>query len=278
MTESKPTTRPLSTPEPIGESRTDGFRLLLEVIDRLRAQDGCPWDLEQTVVSLAPSLIEEAFEAVESIESGEATASCEELGDLLMVITLIAKVSEQSGEFDIGTVARAVAEKLVRRHPHVFGDESVDSSQQVLENWEAIKQRERAERRSDTSALAGVPKALPALQRANRIAGKAMTAGFRWSSVDGALAKLEEEVREVRAAIASGDRKAIEHELGDVLMAGALLGNYLKVDAERSTRIAVRRFEDRFRRVEAELGSLQGKHLDELMAAWERAKRDQASQ
>ncbi|MFT5287844.1 MAG: MazG family protein [Planctomycetota bacterium] len=272
MSDTKPSTRPLSPPELTGESRTDGFKLLMEVIDRLRADDGCPWDLEQTVASLAPSLIEEAFEAVEVIEAGDTQSTCEELGDLFMVIALISKISAQNDQFDFGDIARSVANKLVRRHPHVFGDSTVESTDEVLENWEAIKERERAERKSDTSAVAGVPKALPALQRASRIGGKAMTAGFRWTNLDGALAKLEEEVREVREAIASGDSEAIEHELGDVLLAGAMLGNYVKVDAETAARSAVRRFEDRFRRLEAELGSVRGKDLDELMAAWERAK------
>ncbi len=268
--------RPLAEPEPTGEPRTDGFRRLLAVIDRLRAPDGCPWDLEQSVASLAPSLIEEAFEVVEAIEHGDEAGVREELGDVLMVVALISKISEQNGDFDLGDAARSVSEKLVRRHPHVFGSAEVSSTGEVLENWEAIKEQERAEKQTDASALAGVPKALPALQRANRVGGKAITAGFRWSSVEGALAKLEEEVREVREAIAIGDPDAIERELGDVLLAGALLGNYTQVDAERATRSAVRRFEDRFRRVEDEFGSVRGIDLDQLMAAWERAKSAQS--
>jgi len=267
--------RPLEEPVPIGEPRADGVRRLLAVIDRLRAPDGCPWDLEQSVESLAPSLIEEAFEVVEAIEQGDLDGAQEELGDVLMVIALICKISEQEGRFDFGDAARSVSEKLVRRHPHVFASEEVSSTGEVLENWEAIKERERAEKQVDSSALAGVPAALPALQRANRIGGKAITAGFRWHDVEGALAKLEEEVREVRAAIASGDEAAIEHELGDVLLAGALLGNYVEVDAERAARAAVRRFEARFRMVEDELGPVRGMDLDQLMAAWNRAKADE---
>ena len=276
MSEESVEQRPLDEPASIGEPRTDGVRRLLAVIDRLRAPDGCPWDLEQSVESLAPSLIEEAFEVVEAIESGDLPGAQEELGDVLMVVALICKISEQDGDFDFGDASRTVSEKLVRRHPHVFGSEEVSSTGEVLANWEAIKEQERSLKQADSSALAGVPKALPALQRANRIGGKAITAGFRWSDVEGALSKLEEEVREVREAIASGDSQAIEHELGDVLLAGALLGNYVEVDAERATRSAVRRFEDRFRRVEAELGSVRGIDLDQLMAVWERAKSEQS--
>ena len=275
MSEESVEQRPLDEPAPIGESRTDGVRRLLAVIDRLRAPDGCPWDLEQSVASLAPSLIEEAFEVVEAIETGDLAGAQEELGDVLMVVALICKVSEQEGEFDLGDAATTVTEKLIRRHPHVFGSDEVSSTGEVLANWEAIKEQERSQKQVDASALAGVPQALPALQRANRIGGKAITAGFRWSDVEGALSKLEEEVREVREAIASGDPQAIENELGDVLLAGALLGNYVEVDAERAARSAVRRFEDRFRRVEAELGSIRGIDLDQLMAAWERAKSKQ---
>jgi tetrapyrrole methylase family protein/MazG family protein/ATP diphosphatase len=265
--------RPPEEPAPTGEPRTDGLRRLLAVVDRLRAPDGCPWDLEQTVASLAPSLVEEAFEAVEAIEAGDDEAVREELGDLLMALLLICKVAEQEGRFDAGDAARAVAEKLVRRHPHVFGSESVDGAAHVIENWERIKEAERAAKRADTSALAGVPRALPALQRANRLGAKAIAAGFRWSDADGALAKLEEEVREVRDALRSEDPAALERELGDVLLAAALLGNYAEVDAERALRGAVRRFEARFRHMEAELGgSVRETGLTRLLEAWRRAK------
>ena len=196
--QSRRSRRPLEEPTPIGEPRADGLRRLIAVVDRLRAPDGCPWDLEQTVASMAPSLVEEAFEALEAIEDGDDAAAVEELGDVLLVVTLVARIAEQDGRFDLGDAARAVSDKLVRRHPHVFGDARADDAAHVLENWEKIKERERKEKRADASALAGVPKTLPALQRANRIGSKAIGAGFRWADADGALAKLEEEVRELR--------------------------------------------------------------------------------
>ena len=272
--ESEATPRPLDEPAATGDPRLDAFSRLLAIIDRLRAPDGCPWDLEQTVSSMAPSLIEEAFEAVEAIEAGDEEGTVEELGDLLLVVTLIARIAQDEGRFDLERAARAVGDKLIRRHPHVFGEVQVDGSQAAIANWEKIKQAERKDKAQDASALAGVPKALPALQRAQRLAAKAVAAGFRWDDAAGARAKLEEEVGELQAALASGDARAIEAELGDVLLAGAFLGHYLDVDPERATREALRRFEGRFRSMEAELGgSLRERSLDELVAAWEDAKK-----
>jgi ATP diphosphatase len=227
---------------------------------------------------MAPSLIEEAFEALEAIECQDDGAALEELGDLLMVVVLIARIAEQDGRFDLADAARAVTDKLVRRHPHVFGSGEVDSAAHVVANWERIKAEERAAKQTDASALAGVPVALPALQRANRLGAKAIAAGFRWADAHGALLKLEEEVREVRAALASegnpeGRRSALEHELGDVLLAAALLSNYVDLDAERAARAAVRRFEARFRTMEEAVGGdVRRIELDALMRAWREAK------
>lgn len=265
--------QPLETPAPTGQPRLDPFARLLAVVDRLRGPDGCPWDREQTLRSMAPSLIEEAYEAVEAIESGDEAGTVEELGDLLMVITLIARIAEDEGSFDIGASAAAVAEKLVRRHPHVFGDVEVTGSAHVVANWEKIKQGERKAKRVDASALAGVPLALPALQRAHTIGRKAIAAGFKWSDASGALAKLSEEVEELREALASDDRRRVKEELGDVLLAAGLLGNYLDIEPERAAREALRRFERRFRSMEERLGErLRSAPLDELMDAWNDAK------
>ncbi len=269
--------RPLEAPPSCGEARTDGVRKLVAVVDRLRAADGCPWDLEQTVASMAPSLVEEAFEALEAIETGDDAAVTEELGDLLLVVTLIAKIAEQEERFDLGDAARVVSQKLVRRHPHVFGDANVDSAAHVVENWERIKERERLEKDADASALAGVPSALPALQRANRLGAKAIAAGFRWSDAEGALEKIEEELCEVRAAFEAGDETAVARELGDLLLAAALFGNYVETDAEGAAREAVRRFERRFRTMERTLGgSLRETDLDGLIRAWERVKAEES--
>lgn len=277
-----PAPRPLVEPRPTGDRRLDALARVLAVVDRLRAPDGCPWDLEQTVASLAPSLIEEAHEAVEAIDRSAAESAdrhtAAELGDLFMVIALIAKVAEQEQRFDLATVGNAVAEKLVRRHPHVFGEVQAGTSEQVLANWEKIKAGERKAEQEDASALAGVPVALPALQRAARLGAKAIAAGFRWSDARGAQAKLDEELGELREALARApddpERSArVEHELGDVLVAVAFLGHYLELDPERAARAALRRFEARFRHMEAALaGPLAERGQDELLAAWRRAK------
>lgn len=274
----KPATRPLEEPRPTGDPRLDAFARVLAIVDRLRAEDGCPWDREQTVASMAASLIEEAHEAVEAIDQHDDRATCEELGDLLMVITLIAKIAAQDGaRFDVAGVAGTVAEKLVRRHPHVFGEVQVDSSTQAVANWEKIKESERKDARKDASALAGVPVALPALQRAARISAKAVSAGFKWDDARGALAKVKEEVRELDEAFAGGETERIESELGDVLLAAAFLGSYLGLDPERAARTALARFEQRFRRMESSLGErLRVAPLAELMTAWEAAKAELA--
>ncbi|NOT28898.1 MAG: nucleoside triphosphate pyrophosphohydrolase [Planctomycetes bacterium] len=267
--------RPLSEPAQSGDPRLDALARVLAIVDRLRAPDGCPWDLEQTVASLAPSLVEEAHEAVESIDRAEDRHTAEELGDLFLVIALIGKVAEQEGRFGLATIGNAVAAKLIRRHPHVFGEIKVDSSAQALANWEKIKENERKSEQKDASALAGVPVALPALQRAARIAAKSVSAGFKWDDESGALAKLREEVGEFEEAYrtrASHPERA-EEELGDVLLAAAFLGHYLGIDPEKAARASLGRFEQRFRRMEGEVGErLRSAPLAELMAAWERAK------
>jgi len=267
-----PTARPLEEPEPTGDARLDALARLFSIVDRLRAPDGCPWDREQTVASMAPSLIEEAFEAVEAIEDGDDRGVVEETGDLLMVIALIARIASEEGRFDIASAARAVGDKLVRRHPHVFGDVSVSGADQAVVNWERIKQAERRDAEADASALAGVPKALPALQRAHRIGQKAVSAGFCWADASGALAKVREELEELAQAMESEDEGRVREELGDLLLATALLGNYLGQDAELATREAVRRFELRFRRMEEAVGDLRAAPLAELLAAWDAAK------
>ncbi len=275
--EQQPTgARPLEPLPSVGEPRLDALARMMAIIARLREPDGCPWDLEQTVGSLAPSLIEEAHEAVEAIETDPDGKVVEELGDLLLVVGLISHVASQEGRFDLGQVASCVGDKLIRRHPHVFGDVEVDGADHAVANWERIKRAERADREEDASALAGLPKAMPALQRAFRLGEKAMAAGFRWSEVPQALDKLGEEVRElegeVRAEAPNTER--VEEELGDVLLSAALLGNYLGVDPERATRRAMRRFEARFRAMESSLGgSLSGASLEAMQSAWEEAKR-----
>ena len=306
------TARPFVDPETVGEARLDGLARLIAVVDRLRAPvGGCPWDLEQDATTLVSSLVEEAFEVVEAIEEraalaegladgvgqangatneaasastnskqAKATAAMRgELGDLLMNIVLIARCEQDVGRGDLGDVANDVADKLIRRHPHVFGGVRVAGTDEVLTNWEAIKRWERAGKQEDTSALAGVPKALPGLQRAQRLSGKAISSGFRWGDTRGALAKIREELEELEAAFGNGvepdpqTRAELEAELGDLLMATAIFGKYAGLDAEQALRTSLRRFEARYRHMETELGgSVTGHDLDTMMAAWNAAK------
>ncbi len=268
------------------DPRAVAFARLLSIVDRLRAPDGCPWDRKQTLESMAPHLIEEAHEVLDAVDRAEPEKVAEECGDVMMVIALICRIAEEAGRFDLARSAHAVSDKLVHRHPHVFGEVKADTAEQVLANWEAIKKAEREARQEDASALAGVPVSLPALQRAQRLCGKAVSAGFRWDSVAGAVAKVREEEHELSEALrASGldrdasapatpaQRAAVEHELGDLILASAFLAKYLDLDAEKLTREASRRFESRFRAMEGSLGAPVDRHtLSELMGAWQRAK------
>ena len=265
------------------ETREEAFERLLGIVDRLRAPDGCPWDRKQTIESMAPHLIEEAYELLEAVECGADADVIEEAGDVMMVVAMICRIAEEAERFDLGDASRAIADKLVRRHPHVFGDEKITEAEEVVGRWEAIKKAEREGKAEDASALAGVPKALPALQRAQRTCEKAAAAGFAWEDARGALAKLKEEVGELEAELdgvrgsneLEGEHEArVIAELGDVLLAGAHLGRYLGVDPEGACRAAVRRFERRFRQMEGALGEggVTGRPLAELLAAWEEAK------
>jgi MazG family protein len=268
------------------DPRVAEFARLLAVVDRLRADDGCPWDKKQTFATTAPHLIEEAHELQEAIECSHDVHVAEESGDVLMNVLLLARIAEDERRFDLATVSKAIADKLVRRHPHVFADAQAHDAEAVLRNWEAIKKEERQGRQEDASALAGVPQGLPALQRSARIGGKAITAGFKWNDVSGAHAKVHEEVRELDEALAESglgkdakapaspeQRAAVEHELGDVLIAAAFLAKYLDMDPEALCRAALRRFEARFRAMEATLPRPMAEcSLDEMMAHWRRAK------
>jgi MazG family protein len=235
---------------------------------------------------MAPYLIEEAHEALEAIERDDDVHAAEECGDVLMVVALISRIAQETGRFDLAGAAQTVSEKLVRRHPHVFGDVDATSADEALKSWEAVKQAERKDRAQDDSALAGLPVSLPALQRAGRVWSKAVSAGFRWESVAGAVGKLSEEQAELDAeleasglardakAIASPEQRArVEHELGDVLLSAAFLAGWLGLEPETVLRGALRRFEARFRAVESDLPRPMREHaLEEIVAAWGRAK------
>jgi XTP/dITP diphosphohydrolase/tetrapyrrole methylase family protein/MazG family protein/ATP diphosphatase len=277
----------LRPPEPVdtNDPRVEAFRLLVGIVDRLREPDGCPWDKEQTLESMTPHLVEEAHELAEAIETDQDESVVGEAGDLLLNVLLVARIAQDDDRFDLTHVCEAICAKLIRRHPHVFGDAEAEDSAQVLNRWEQIKKAERTEADEDASALAGIPRGMPALLRAMRVSGKAVTAGFRWSDVSGSLDKLREELGELEAALppealsslGSPDLdeeawKSIDHELGDVLMAAAFLSSYLGRDPETLLKRALVRFDKRFRVMEADLdGNLQ-RDLSMLLAAWNQVK------
>jgi MazG family protein len=246
---------------------------LVGVIYRLRDPDGCPWDRAQSVDSMAQNLLEEAAETHEAIAAGGDAETCEELGDVLMNVLLIARIAEQDGFLDLAQVAAGIAEKLVRRHPHVFGDVKAADAQAALASWNAVKDQEQATKKQRrASALDGVPEALPALSAGARTIDKAAATGFDWPDARAAMAKLDEEAAELRDAVAAGSPARIEDELGDVLFAAVAVGRKVGLDPELALRRALAKFRRRFAALEAQLGPRLGRaDLDELLAAWDRA-------
>ena len=252
------------------------FEELVRIMHQLRAPGGCPWDREQSHDSIKRYLIEESYEVVEAIEAHDDGELCTELGDLLLQIVFHAEMASETQRFGIADVIQAISEKMVRRHPHVFGDVAVSGAEEVLRNWSRIKAEERRDS-DDASALAGVPRAMPALLRAQRLGEKAAHAGFDWTTAQGVLAKLREELDEIDAALASGDRAATQAELGDLLFAATSLARHLDGSAEDALKQAADRFERRFRHMEAALSGAGNELRDasavELDAMWETAKR-----
>jgi tetrapyrrole methylase family protein/MazG family protein len=241
---------------------------------RLRAPDGCPWDRKQTHLTLRPYLLEEAYETVDAIEHGGPSDLAEELGDLLLQVILHAQFAAEEGEFDLTDVYRSIAGKIVRRHPHVFGDVTADGVDQVLRNWETIKADERAERGKERAdAFGGIARALPALPGSREIQERASALGWDWDAIAGVWEKVEEELEELRSA--STDDEML-HELGDVLFALVNLGRWMKIDPEEALRTANHRWLARYRSVEhlaAERGvDLAGLSLAEKDLLWDEVK------
>src|SRR5512141_651689 len=214
-------------------SRTaDAIERLLGIMERLRGPDGCPWDREQTLQSLRPYVLEETYEVLEAIDGGDVADHREELGDLLLQIVFQAQLRREEGAFEFADVADAISQKLVSRHPHVFGDAEVKDAEGVLRQWAALKREEKKRKGKGESALHGVPREMPALARADRLTEKASRVGFDWPDAGGARAKVGEELEELDRAVAGGDRSEIEHELGDLLFAVANLGRKLNLAPE----------------------------------------------
>ena len=251
---------------------------LLAIMARLRDPErGCPWDIEQNFATIAPYTIEEAYEVADAIERGDTAALKDELGDLLLQVAFHARMAEQAGLFGFDDVAAGIADKMVRRHPHVFGDADIASVSAQNEAWEAHKAAERAAKGEAASVLDGVALALPALLRAAKISRRAARIGFDWPDADSVIDKLEEEIGELEFEIDSeADRAAIEEEVGDLLFAAANLARKLDIDPEAALRRATAKFERRFRRVELLAAEHAiGADLDALDALWQQVKRDE---
>jgi tetrapyrrole methylase family protein/MazG family protein len=245
-----------------GEMRTfEGFRA---IIARLRAPDGCPWDRAQTHASLKPYLLEEAYEAVAALDEGDPRRLCDELGDLLLEVFLHVQLAEEAQEFTLADVIYGIASKIVRRHPHVFGEEQADSAQEVMVRWEALKREERG---PQGSALSGVPLAMPALARTQMFLARAASVGFEWPQTEDVLDKLGEELKELAQA---GEPDHKREELGDVLFLLVNLARYLDLDAEEALRQADRKFYQRFTTMEA-LAHEQGRSLADMPLAEQEA-------
>lgn len=260
--------------EPGVINSTINFEKLCEIVAKLRGPGGCPWDREQTHESLLPALIEEAYEVTEAAREKNDAHFREELGDLLLLVVMHAEIASETDRFNIDDVVRDISEKLIRRHPHVFGTSDARDSGAVLKQWEAIK---RDEKKTDSHYLASLPKALPALMRAQKAQSKAARVNFDWTDVRDVVAKLEEELRELKQAMASAHPARTEEEIGDVLFAVVNLARKCRLDAESALQRGTDKFVTRFNRLEDEL-QRQGKRLcdvdlAEMDAIWDEIKK-----
>lgn len=253
-----------------------GVARLVAIVARLRGADGCPWDRKQTIASLRTYLIEESYELLDAMESGDSQWHKEELGDVLLQIALQARIREEEGAFALDAVADSLCDKLVRRHPHVFGSAVADTPEDVVRHWEAVKSDERRDR--GHSIFESVARHLPALQKAQRVQSRAAKVGFDWPDVTGARAKLSEELDELNAALVSADPAAIAEELGDVLFSVVNVSRFCKVDAEEALRTTIGKFIGRFEEVERRILAAGGRmgecSLEEMDRHWEAVKRD----
>jgi MazG family protein len=253
------------------------FEGLLALMARLRAPGGCPWDREQTLETLRPYLIEEAYEALDAIEREDWAHLPEELGDVLLQVVFQAQIAREASLFTIDDVVDAISQKLVRRHPHVFGEESIDTAGRVVKRWEEIKAEEKAAKQEgEASILDGTPRHQPALLEAFDMGKRAARKGFDWSSYEDLIAKLHEEAEELAAERESGDRDALEDEVGDLLFMAVNIARFLEVNPELALKRANRKFRERFGYIERELRAqgrtLEESSLEEMEQLWQRAK------
>jgi len=251
---------------------------------RLRGPDGCPWDRQQDRNSLKPMLVEETYEVLEAIDNNDPDGLAEELGDLLLHVVFQAQLGKEDGGFDIDAVIDGICDKLVRRHPHVFGTETASTPEEVIKNWEAIKAQEKTRKLKDRtpeqrSLLEGIPTRLPALHEAHQISSKAARVGFEWPDIEGVFGKLKEETHELREAMTGPEnsrQSRVEDEIGDILFVIVNLARFLKIDSESALKRANRKFKTRFQYMETQLArsgrNLDGTSLDEMETLWKQAK------
>lgn len=254
---------------------------LLNIMARLRDPEcGCPWDIKQTWQSIIPHTLEEVYEVADAIDRDDASALCDELGDLLFQIVFLAQIAKEQGLFDFNDVVAGISGKMIRRHPHVFGDAVFASEREQKQAWENIKQAERTGKDAGGSFFDGIPHAMPALRRSQKIQQRAGRVGFDWERWDQVIPKIHEELDEVTEAVQNGESPArIEEEVGDVLMGATNLARMLGVNAENALRVSNRKFEQRFLRVEALLQeqgiSLEDATLEQMENAWLIAKKEE---
>ena len=250
------------------------FEELVTLMERLRGPGGCPWDREQKLEDLRPFIIEEAYEVVDAIDRNDRESLREEVGDLLLEAVFVAQIAKEEGSFEIGDAIGAIHDKLVRRHPHVFAEVVAETSDEVLTNWEKLKNQERVAK--DESLLSGVPQALPALLKAMRLTEKAARVGFDWERTEDVISKLEEETAELKDAIARGEREEILHEMGDLLFTIANIARRMQMDPESACQKSNLKFTRRFQHIEKRMResgrSFDGASLEELDRMWDEAK------
>ncbi len=258
----------------------DEFAKLVETVETLRGPNGCPWDKKQNHNTLKKYLIEECYEVLEAIEHSSSSKLCEELGDVLLQVLIHSEIARQDQDFDISDVCQRLREKLIRRHPHVFGDIAVNGVDEVLKNWEQIKSAE-AGYEDRNSILDGIPFHLPALMRANEVAKRASKSGFDWSDISGVINKLQEEIDELKSEMESDNIDRTADEIGDLLFTVANLARFLNIDPEEALRKSVSKFSMRFKTMEQKAFnagmSLEELSPDELDQAWEETKQPKAN-
>ena len=266
----------------------DRFRELVALVDRLRGPGGCPWDREQTFDTLKPMMLEEAYEVLDAMDSGDRQDFCSELGDLLFQVVFLSRVAEDEGSFQIDDVAQTIIAKMIRRHPHVFGEVNASTADQVVQNWESIKRLERAEKQRTAASVVSPPSILegiapmPALLTASKLTSKAARVGFDWPNIEEIFAKLHEEVDELKEALLEtssvSDEDRSEQEVGDLLFVAVNIARFLRIDPETALRKTNRKFVSRFQHIEHRLRAA-GKDfsqssLEEMERFWQEAKKE----